>query len=55
MEMIFPRSVWHPSLVDLAALFKVQWFFPPTSFLMKYYDLHSVKFGKTTEGINDSH
>lgn len=53
--MIFPRSVWHASLVDLAALLKLQWLFPPASSLMKYYHLHSVKFGKTTEGINDSH
>lgn len=41
--------------VALAALLKVQWFFPPTSSLMRYYHLHSVKFGRTTEGINDSH
>lgn len=53
--MVFPRSVWYPSFVDFAALLKVQWFFPPASSLVKYYHLHSVKFGKTTEGINDSH
>lgn len=52
--MIFPRSILHPSFVDLAALQKVQWIFPPASSLIKYYHLHSVKLGKTTEGINDS-
>lgn len=44
----------HPSFVDLAALQKVQWIFPPTSSLIKYYHLHSAKLGKTAEGINDS-
>lgn len=54
MEMVFPRCVLHPSFVDLAALQKVQWIFPPASSLIKYYHLPSVKLGKTTEGINDS-
>lgn len=55
MEMIFPRSVLHHSFVDLAALQKLQWIILPSpSSPVKYYHLHSVRAGKTTEGINDS-
>lgn len=53
MEVIFPRSVLHPSFVDLGALPKVQWIFPPASSPIKYY-LRSVTWGRATEGINDS-
>lgn len=41
-------------ICGFAALQEGQWIFLPASLLIKYYHLHSVKLGKTTDGINDS-